>query len=163
MISDTITALIKRADALNEEIEDLEQIVSQRKADLSRVLDEDIPTVLHDNGLTSVALSDGRTVSIEQMLTVVQVDKPALCKWLELNDMGEIVKTNMDFGKGVDISELEDFLGRSGIGYQKATEVHPQTLKKAMREFIEGGGIAPDESIAKVSIYERAKIKEARN
>lgn len=159
MISDSISSLITRAALMEEEIADMEFVLAARKADLARVMEEDIPAVLHEHGLVKVDLDDGRTVSIEQMISVSQTDKLAFAKWLDSVGMGGIVKTNLDFGKSAAIDEVEDFLMTHGIEYSKATEVHPQTAKKAMREWIEAGNVPPPDSIAKVSIFEKAKIK----
>jgi hypothetical protein len=159
MISDTISALIKRADKVIEEIDDLEEITRQRKADLARILEEDIPAVLHENGLTSVDLADGRTILVDTMINVVQVDKKALASWLEANGMGSIVKTNLDFGKSEDMYLVRQALRGLGVDFQENETVHPQTLKKAMRELLEAGGLAPPDDIARVTVFEKARIK----
>ena len=159
MISDTLSALITRAARIEEEIADLDTIVSQRKEALAQIMEEDIPSVLHENGLLSAPLADGRTVTIEQTVTVSQQDKAMLCDWLELHGYGAVIKTELDFGKGADMEEIEAYLRASGQDYHKSVEVHSMTLKKVVREHIEAGGEYPPPEAARVSIFERAKIK----
>lgn len=162
MISDILSSLIKRASGLDEEITDLEDIIRDRKEALAQILEEDIPAVLHENGLMAAPLADGRMVTIEQIINVSVVDKQALNGWLEYHEYDAVIKTNLDFGKGVDVSDIENYCHSNNIQYTKDSGVHPMTLKKVIRDHLEGGGIVPPENVAKVSVFERAKIKEAK-
>ncbi len=162
MIGDILSSLINRAYALDEEIADLENIIKGRKEALARILEEDIPAVLHENGLLSAPLADGRMVTIEQIVNVSVLDKVALNGWLAYHEYDAVIKTNLDFGKGVDVSDIEDYCRSNNIQYTKDSGVHPMTLKKVIKDHIEGGGIVPPENVAKISLFERAKIKEAK-
>lgn len=159
MLSDVLSDLIKRATKIDEELADLDEIRKGRQADYDRIMQEDIPAVLHENGLLSAPLADGRTITVEQVMTCSQQDKAALAAWLAGQGYDSIIKTELDFGKGVDISEVESLIGKLGIEYTKENTVHPMTLKKVIKEHLEAGGVYPPEEAVRVSIFERAKIK----
>lgn len=162
MIADSLSKCISLVARYDDEIADLEEILSRAKADRDHILEEDIPMILRSNGLASAPLADGRTVTVEQIVSVTTTDKDRLSAWLKYHGYDSVIRTEIDFGKGVDVDAVETFLSDSGIDYQKTDSVHPMTLKKVMREHIENGGIIPGEDVAKVHIYERAKIKEAK-
>ena len=159
MLSEVLSSLIKKANNIEEEIADLENLLSDRKHDLAHILEEDIPAVLHENGLLSAPLDDGRTIIIDQMVSVSQQSKPALTAWLESEGYGSVIKTTFEFPKGSDVSMVEELLKEEGTDYTKDISVHPQTLKKVIRDHIIGGGMLPGDNVMKVSIYERARIK----
>ncbi len=163
MISDILSALIKKVEAFDEEIEGLEEIVKQRKDDRDRILQDDIPAVLHENGLASAPLADGRTVIIEQVLSCSQKDTVMLGWWLEENGYDSVIKTTLEFPKGSDTSEAESVLKASGVDYTKQTSVHPMTLKKVIRDHLDAGGTYPPEEAVVVNVFERSKIKEAKS
>jgi hypothetical protein len=162
MISDILSALIKRASSLDEEIDDLEEIVRQRTADRDRILCDDIPTVLHENGLMSAPLEDGRTVSIEQVLTHTVVSKANLFKWLTENDYDQVIRTELSFTKGTPMQEIELSLVKMGVEYEKDTTVHPMSLKSVLRAHMDAGCEPPPIDVVRMNIFERAKIKEAK-
>jgi hypothetical protein len=159
MISDILSALIKKVNQYDEEIEDLEAIIADRKAYRDRILQDDIPTVLHENGLSSAPLADGRTVTIERIVNVSQLDKALLAEWLKTHGYDSIIKVFFEFSKGTDTASLEAQLAAEGVPYQKDSSVHPMSLKKVIGEHIADGGEYPPEAAAKVSIFERAKVK----
>jgi hypothetical protein len=162
MLSDILSALINRASLLEEEILDLEDIVSQRKADLGQIMKEDIPAVLHENGLASAPLADGRTVVIDQIVNVSQKDKEALRRWLTENRYDSCIKTEFSFGKGTNTDEIEDLCRTTGIEFSKETSVHGMTLKALMKQHLADGGLPPPEEAAIVNVFEQAKVKEAK-
>jgi hypothetical protein len=159
MISDILSALIKKVNQYDEEIEDLEAIIADRKAYRDRILQDDIPTVLHENGLTSAPLADGRTITIERVVNVSQLDKALLAEWLKSHEYDSIIRTSFEFGKGADTSALEALLAKEQITYQKESSVHPMSLKKVISDHLSEGGDYPPEEAAKVSVFERAKVK----
>jgi hypothetical protein len=125
-------------------------------------MEEDIPAVLHENGLASAPLADGRTVTIEQIVNVSQKDKAALAAWLTANRYDSCIKTELSFGKGTAMGEVELAIQALGYEYEKATSVHPSTLKKIIKDHLAEGGEYPPEEAASVSIFERAKVKGAK-
>jgi hypothetical protein len=162
MVSDDLSILIRKVTTLDAEIEDLESSLKARKEERDSVLEEDIPCILHENGLASAPLSDGRTVVIDSIVNVSQGDKELLQNWLQVNGYDSVIKTNFQFPKGSDVSAFEAQLREDGVDFSKEINIHPMTLKKVMADHIKEGGEYPPEAAAKVSIFERAKIKEAK-
>jgi len=159
MVADELDRLIKKASWLEENIHDMESVIAGLQKELDALYQDDIPSVLHENGLSSAPLADGRTVVIDQICNVKQGDKPALGKWLEANGYDAVIRTSLEFPKGSDTSEAERLLQETGVDYVKDTYIHPMTLKKVMKDHITGGGNYPPEEAAVVTMFERAKIK----
>jgi hypothetical protein len=162
MISDILSSLIDKVARFDKEIAEFEAIVKERKEFRDKILEDDIPAVLHENGLSSAPLADGRVVSIDNIVNVSQLDKEKLRTWLEFNGYDSVIKTEFQFPKGSDTSYFELMLRDEGMDYTKDIIIHPMTLKALMKEHLGAGGDYPPESAAKVSVFERAKIKEAK-
>jgi len=159
MVSDVLSEMIRDVEVLDDDIASLEEDIKKLKDERDRILQDDIPTYLHEEGLSFAPLSDGRTVTIEQVINVSQKDKNLLWEWLEEYGYDSIIKTEYIFPKGSDTTEFDEFLEESGIDYEKEPVIHPMTLKATIQEHIDSGGILPPLEAANVSIFERAKIK----
>jgi hypothetical protein len=159
MISDTLYALIDHVSEYEKEISLYEMAIKELKTKRDKILEDDIPAYLHENGLQYAPLADGRVVTIESIINVSQGDKELLRNWLEINGYDSVIKTEFQFPKGSDIAYFEKILKDEGTDYSKDITIHPITLKKVFRDHIEGGGEYPPEAAAKVSVFERAKIK----
>lgn len=159
MVASVLDRLIERASLIEGKIAKLEDEASLLKDDLRLIYEEELPCVLHENGLLAAPLEDGRTVVIEQVVNVKQGDKRSLAAWLAARNYDSVIKTTLEFPKGSDTTAAEDVLHAQGVDYTKDLTVHPMTLKKVMREHIEAGGDYPPEEAATVTIYERAKVK----
>jgi hypothetical protein len=162
MISDSLSILIDKVSGYDKEIADLDAVIKERKEYRDKILEDDIPSLLHENGLEYAPLSDGRVVSIDSIVSVSQLDKEKLRTWLEMNGYDSVIKTEFQFPKGSDTSYFEVMLRDEGVDFSKEIIIHPMTLKALMKEHLGSGGDYPPETAAKVSVYERAKIKEAK-
>ena len=162
MIGDSLIRLIDRVSLDDDEIALLESKLDELKSHRDKILQDDIPTLLHSEGLLSAPLSDGRTVVIDQIINVSQKDKMAMLQWLRDNEYDAIVKTTFEFAKGTDTTEVQTMLENTGIDYSVDVNVHPMTLKSVIKTHLSEGGEYPPEDALKVSIFERAKIKEAK-
>lgn len=151
-----------RIAELEGQVEYFNSELSLANEALRHIYEDDIPTLLHEAGLTSAPLDDGTTITLEQVCNVKVADKSNLAAWLEGHEYDSIVKTALEFPKGTDMSEITSRLDNEGIDYSKSLDIHPMSLKKVMKEHIASGGEYPPEDVAEVTIFERAKIKEAK-
>lgn len=159
MVGDELKRLMCKADDFERSLASVKELASIYQGELDRIYNDEIPAILHEHGLLAAPLEDGRTVTLEQVCNVSQGDKAALGVWLTDNGYDSVIKTSLEFPKGSDTTEIEDVLARSGMDYTKETFVHPMTLKKVMKDHIQEGGEYPPEEAAKVTIFERSRVK----
>ena len=101
-----------------------------------------IPELLAEQGLTSIKLSDGSSVSVkkEYRCTLPKDDsKREQCyKWLRDNQLGDIIKNNVSvtFGRGEDdkAKQLLDLAAANGFDPQQKSDVSWNTLTALFRE-----------------------------
>lgn len=161
-----LSAHIERVMGACPSIETLESVVSFYKARLNELVCKTIPDLLHESGQSSCVLKTGETVKLE---TVWNVSVPknedgsnnyaALSAWLESNQYGAIIKDSLEFEKGELSEDVLHELGDRGLNFSRSSFIHPTSLKKVIKEHCELGGAYPPETAAKITIFERAKIK----
>ena len=124
-----------------------------------------IPELLAEQGLTSIKLSDGSSVSVkkEYRCTLPKDDsKREQCyKWLRDNQLGDIIKNNVSvtFGRGEDdkAKQLLDLAAANGFDPQQKSDVSWNTLTALFRERIESGLDMPSE-VFSTWIKDKTKI-----
>jgi len=124
-----------------------------------------IPELLAEQGLTSLKLADGSSVSVkkEYRCTLPKDDsKREQCyKWLRDNQLGDIIKNNVSvtFGRGEDdkAQQLLDLAVANGFDPQQKSDVSWNTLTALFRERIESGLDMPSE-VFSTWIKDKTKI-----
>ena len=142
-------------------IEYIEDILSYFKAKRDRILTDDIPTFLAENGLKKAILDDGTEVSTEEVLTTKTVDEAAMLAWVIENGGADLIKDTLAFGKGICDERLLAFLAENQYAYSRDSGVHSQTLKKFINDRykeMETDGLPPPDAI-EARPFVRAKIK----
>lgn len=107
-----------------------------------RVLKEEtLPGMMQELGVTKMGLTDGNEITVAQeVYASVPADrKEQAWGWLEANNFGGLIKTEVQvaFGKGEleDARKLLDDLASIGITNGVISrDVHPQTLKAFLKE-----------------------------
>lgn len=149
---------IKKGEAL------LKELKSQAEHQ-SRVI---IPDMLMEVGLKDLTMASGQKVTTQEFIEA-SIPTPAAiakCKdssdrndliarreeafdWLRENSGEAIIKNalTIDLGKNSDEAKelLEGTCQKLGLPYQSGETVHAQTLKKFLKEKMEGGAVVPDE------------------
>ena len=124
-----------------------------------------IPELLAEQGLTSIKLSDGSSVSVkkEYRCTLPKDDsKREQCyKWLRDNQLGDIIKNNVSvtFGRGEDdkAKQLLDLAVANGFEPSQKSDVSWNTLTALFRERIESGLDMPSD-VFSTWIKDKTKI-----
>jgi hypothetical protein len=136
----------------------LEQAVkffrNERSITLANIKDE-----LFESGMSSITMEDGTEIGTTQEIGITVANKPAMNSWLEGRGYGAIIKTSFEFAKGIDTTAIEADLQSMGIPYEKDTDVHHQSLKKAIREIMDHGGDLPESDVATISVVDIGTIK----
>ena len=152
-----------------KDTEDMIKSAEQHLKDLKTKADDIgsrvIPELLAEQGLTSLKLADGSSVSVkkEYRCTLPKDDsKREQCyKWLRDNQLGDIIKNNVSvtFGRGEDdkAKQLLDLAVANGFDPQQKSDVSWNTLTALFRERIESGLDMPSE-VFSTWIKDKTKI-----
>ena len=146
-------------------IKSAEQHLKDLKAKADDIGSRVIPELLAEQGLTSIKLADGSSVSVkkEYRCTLPKDDsKREQCyKWLRDNQLGDIIKNNVfvTFGKGEDnkAQQLLDLAADNGFEPQQKSDVAWATLTALFRERIESGLDMPSD-VFSTWIKDKTKI-----
>ena len=146
-------------------IKSAEQHLKDLKAKADDIGSRVIPELLAEQGLTSIKLADGSSVSVkkEYRCTLPKDDsKREQCyKWLRDNQLGDIIKNNVSvtFGRGEDdkAQQLLDLAVANGFDPQQKSDVSWNTLTALFRERIESGLDMPSE-VFSTWIKDKTKI-----
>ena len=140
-----VSSLVARQVSLEDEIEELENLLKARRAELQRLSTDEVPAALSELGISDLKLVTGEKVEI---VPFVQASIPVARReeafvWLRDHGYGDIVKHEIKllFGKADDdIARVAtDLLRESGFSPEDKEFVHPQTLKAFVREQTEQG------------------------
>ena len=139
----------------------LEQVVKHYQGKLKDIENKQIPDVLMELELAMVKTTDGLSVGLKTEYTVSVLDPDYLCSWMETRGGGHLWKTALKFEKGEPIEAVIKKAEELGLSYERKSEIHPMTLKKFVKDYVEGGtgeGGIP-ETAAQVSMFTHATIK----
>ena len=146
-------------------IKSAEKHLQDLKAKADDIGSRVIPELLAEQGLTSIKLSDGSSVSVkkEYRCTLPKDDsKREQCyKWLRDNQLGDIIKNNVSvtFGRGEDdkAKQLLDLAVANGFEPSQKSDVSWNTLTALFRERIESGLDMPSD-VFSTWIKDKTKI-----
>mgnify|MGYP004450904509 FL=1 len=160
----TVAEVASRIIETEENIEQLEELLKQRKKSLLKLTDEDLPAMLTEMGLSAFELADGSKISVKQTYGAhIKVDnKEAAFNWLRDHEFDDLIKNtvSVNFGRNEDnkAREFVSIVEKRGFSPAQKTDVHPSTLKAFVKERIEQGDEIPMELFG-VFVGQRATIK----
>jgi len=149
-VSDAELSLVARLAEeqvkLEKDIGRYEKHVGDLKKRLKTVSEVDLPTALEEIGLSSITLTNGATVSIEQKMfaSISKKNKPAAVQWMIDNGQEALVKTGvavlLDKGEHEKLVRLRDLLDHSEFTeYSLDTSVHTGAVKAMINEMVAQG------------------------
>jgi len=149
----TIAEECKRLKNLQDEINKAEELVKQLKEKADDISSRVIPELLAEQGLSSLKLADGSSVTVkrEYRCTLPKDDarREAAYNWLRENNLGDIIKNNVSvtFGRGEDnkAQQLLDLAASNGFNPQQKSDVAWNTLTALFQERVESGLDMPSE------------------
>jgi hypothetical protein len=154
--------LVKFADELQSRIDDLNAQLDHQKSVQIKVLQTDLPNLLHELGLNEVTRGDLK-VSLQSgvSISIPEERRGDAYTWLAENGAAEIVKTEVKslFSAGeYELAEkAKKALEDEGFETEIKMSVHPSTLKSWAKESISKGVVPPAELFA-THVYDAAKI-----
>ena len=146
-------------------IKSAEKHLQDLKAKADDIGSRVIPELLAEQGLTSIKLADGSSVSVkkEYRCTLPKDDsrREQCYKWLRDNQLGDIIKNNVSvtFGRGEDdkAQQLLDLAVANGFEPSQKSDVSWNTLTALFRERIESGLDMPSD-VFSTWIKDKTKI-----
>lgn len=146
-----LSALAKLASeqrSLENEIADMEEQLKARKEALAAVSEYKIPELMNEIGVTEFRLSNGLRVSVKPFYSG-KITDPEAYEWLESNNFGDLIKTDLIFSHRANESEFyQDLIKLAeelSLEYKRKTAVHPMTLNAFIKERILAGDKFPRE------------------
>ena len=146
-------------------IKSAEKHLQDLKAKADDIGSRVIPELLAEQGLTSLKLADGSSVSVKKeyrcTLPKDESRREQCYNWLRDNQLGDIIKNNVSvtFGRGEDdkAKQLLDLAVANGFEPSQKSDVSWNTLTALFRERIESGLDMPSD-VFSTWIKDRTKI-----
>jgi hypothetical protein len=162
----SVGALAKRAKELENEIKELESVVSERKEQQRKLLEDTIPAMLAELGMTAFKMEDGSQIDVKAFYSasIKEAHRAQAYEWLRDHGFDDIIKNTVSvrFGRGEDqlCDGLLSQLREQNYPVEQAQKVEPQTLKAWVREMVERGNEFPSELFG-AYVGQKATIKSA--
>ena len=146
-------------------IKSAEKHLQDLKAKADDIGSRVIPELLAEQGLTSLKLADGSSVSVKKeyrcTLPKDESRREQCYNWLRDNQLGDIIKNNVSvtFGRGEDdkAKQLLDLAVANGVEPSQKSDVSWNTLTALFRERIESGLDMPSD-VFSTWIKDKTKI-----
>tara|TARA_R100000697_G_scaffold91992_2_gene103738 strand:+ start:34 stop:597 length:564 start_codon:yes stop_codon:yes gene_type:complete len=128
-----------------DQIAELEEKIKSKKEQADKISSEIIPNLLAEQGLSSLKLADGSSISVVKTYScsVKKDELESAHQWLRENGLGDVIKNvvSVSFGKGEDnkAEQLLNLAEQEGYEPEQKQAVHSSTLKALFRERIEAG------------------------
>ncbi len=143
----TIAVECQKLKNLQDDIERAEEHVDNLKKMADDISSRVIPELLAEQGLTSLKLADGSSVTVkrEYRCTLPKEDerRQSAYNWLRENGLGDIIKNNVivTFGRGEDdkAQRLLDLAASNGFEPNQKSDVAWNTLTALFQERVESG------------------------
>ena len=151
---------------LEKEIEDLTELLKQKKQNLTKLAEQDLPDLMQELNLKDFTLKNGAKVEVKEVISgsvpsqgaidrakeedkrvELQMLQQQCFDWLRANGGGDLIKSNVEvqFGKDED-KACNDFTKRlreENLYFKRAVGVHPATLNKYLQERLGEGKDVP--------------------
>ena len=149
----TIAAECQKLKNLQDDIDRAEEHVDNLKKMADDISSRVIPELLAEQGLSSLKLADGSSVTVKReyrcTLPKEEARREAAYNWLRDNGLGDIIKNNVSvtFGRGEDnkAQQLLDLAASNGFNPQQKSDVAWNTLTALFQERVESGLDMPSE------------------
>jgi hypothetical protein len=165
---------------LQEEISRSEEALKQKRQDLTKLAEQDLPDLMMELNIKDFTLSNGAKVEVNDIISGsvpaagaidrakgddkidLEMRQENCFDWLRANGAGDLIKSNVEvqFGRDEDdacnsfIDELQD----RQIYYKRAKAVHPGTLNSFIKERLSEGKEVPHD-LFRIYTGRKAKIR----
>jgi hypothetical protein len=162
----SVAALARRAKLLEKEIEEIESVLKERKEQQRKMLEETIPAMLAELGMSKFEMVDGSTITVKPFYSasIKEENRAQAYEWLREHGYDDIIKNTVSvrFGRGEDslCDTLLNQLREQNYPVEQSEKIESATLKAWAREMVEQGNEFPTELFG-VYVGQKATIKSA--
>ena len=163
----SIADIARRIRETEEEIAKVDTYLKEKKKELLKMTDEDMPSMLQELGVSSFTLDDGSKVDVKPLYgaSIPVPRKEEAFAWLRDNGYDDIIKNvvSCNFGRGED-QKAADLIGAAqklGFYPEQNESVHSSTLRAWVRERVESGDEFPMDLFG-AFVGERATMKKGK-
>lgn len=121
----------------------LDAVIKYYKEQEKNIRTKDLLDWMNENDQTSFETDDVK-VSIRTNVNAKVIMPELAFKWLDDNQYGDLIKDTLDFPKGELTPEAENALEELGLSYVKKSGIHPQSLKKIIKDRLSSGEDMPE-------------------
>ena len=161
------------------EIEDLEKLLKEKKQNLTKLAEQDLPDLMQELNMKDFTLNNGAKGEIQDIAsgsipsaTAIMRAKPEdrselelrqqqCFDWLRSNNAGSMIKSNVEvqFSKGEDeaCNEFTKELRERNLFYRRAVGVHHGRLNSFIKEQLADGKDVPHD-LFKIYVGRKAKL-----
>ena len=165
---------------LQNEINRLEESLKQKKQDLTKLAEQDLPDLMQELNVRDFTLSNGAKVEVNDIVSgsvpsagaidrakgddkvAMEIRQQQCFDWLRDNGAGDLIKSNVEvqFGRNEDdaCNAFAEELRDRQIYYKRSVGIHPGSLNSYIKERMGEGKSVPHD-LFKIYSGRRAKIR----
>ena len=169
---------------LENEITRIDELLKQKKQDLTKLAEQDLPELMQELNVRDFTLSNGSKVEVNDIVSgsvpsvsaidrakgddkvTLEIRQQQCFEWLRVNKAGDLIKSNVEvqFGRNEDedCNAFAKELSDRKIYYKRSVGVHPASLNSYIKERMSEGKEVPHE-LFKIYTGRRAKIRREKN
>ena len=174
-----VTDLGQKMFDIEREIEDLQTLLEQKKQNLKKLAEQDLPDLMQELNMRDFTLNNGAKCEVEDITsgsipsaTAIMRAKPEdrselelrqqqCFDWLRSNNAGSMIKSNVEvqFAKDEDkaCNEFTEELRKRNMFYRRSTGVHHKSLNSFIKEQLADGKDVPHD-LFKIYVGRKAKL-----
>lgn len=176
-----VTDMGQRMFDLEREIDNLENLLKEKKQSLTKLAEQDLPDLMQELNVKEFTLNNGAKCEIQDITSGSIPSASAIARakteedknelelrqqqcfdWLRSTGNGSLIKSNVEvqFGKNEDkeCNEFTEELRKRNMFYRRAVGVHPGSLNSMLRERLSDGKDVPSD-LFKLYVGRKAKLK----
>ena len=179
-----ITEMGQEMFNLQKEINELNDLLKQKKQSLMKLAEQDLPDLMQELNVKDFTLNNGAKVEVQDIASgsipsasaiqkakgddkaELEVRQQQCFDWLRANGAGDLIKSNVEvqFGRDEDqaCNNFTDELRERNLYYRRAVGVHHGSLNSFIRERLTDGKDVPHD-LFKIFAGRRAKITGGNN
>lgn len=145
-----LVALAGRMFEVGQELNKTEARLKELKEDYRKIAEGEIPDLMAELGVKEFTLENGAKIVVDRKITthISQANWEAARDWLVSHKCDSLIKTEVkaEFDKGhrAEADALIGSLKHHGTKHTFKQYVHPQTLSKFVRDWLEEGDELPE-------------------
>jgi hypothetical protein len=147
----------------NVSVATIEECLRNRKKDLYKVRQQQIPEIMKSFELDAITTTSGTEIKIIGDISITRKSDEKLFDYLRSNDAGDLIKNKIivSVDNEAERRYLAKKLEEEDCIFESKEDIHSGTLKKYLKELKKEGKAVPEDAVS-VFDYEYSKIKKGK-